>query len=324
MDKIIGLGNALVDILVKMQDDKLLEELNLPKGSMQLIDADTAKSIATLLETYATKQVSGGSAANTIFGIAQLGGSCGYIGKIQDDELGNFYKSEMENKGIETFMSIGTQDTGRANTFISPDSERTFATYLGAAVEMTADEILEETFKGYKYLHVEGYLMQNYDLIEKAVKIAKKAGLKVSIDLASYNVVEANVDFLKRILNEYIDIVFANEEEAKALTQKEPAEALELIGCFCELAIVKIGSRGSLIKRGEEKYEVGVIPCNPVDTTGAGDQYAAGFLFGLSEGYDIKKCGKLGALMAGKVIEEIGARVTNEKFEEIKEALPSL
>lgn len=324
MEKVLGLGNALVDILIKTQNDDLLKQLDFPKGSMQLIDLAKANDIAKIVAGVDSKQVSGGSAANTIFGIAQLGGKCGYIGKIQDDTFGNFYKNEMENLGIDTYMSIGEQDTGRAYTFISDDSERTFGTYLGAAIELSENELSEEIFKDYKYLHVEGYLVQNYALIETAIKIAKKNGLKVSLDLASYNVVEANIDFLKRILNEYVDIVFANEEEAKALTGKSPEESLELIGCYCEMAIVKIGSEGSLIKRGKAKFEVGVIPCKPVDTTGAGDQYAAGFLYGLTKGYDIEKCGKLGALMAGKVIEEIGARVTIEKFKEVQQQMNNL
>lgn len=324
MKKVLGLGNALVDILVKTNNDDLIQQLNLPKGSMQLIDADQAKSIASLLENVDKSMVSGGSAANTIFGIAQLGGDCGFIGKTQNDDLGNFYKKDLEDAGIVTMLKTGNADSGRAYTFISADSERTFATYLGAAVELVAEELIEDVIKQYQILHIEGYLVQNYELVETALKLAKRNRVKVSLDLASYNVVEANLEFLQRILPEYVDFVFANEEEAKAFTQKDPYEALELLGCYCRYAVVKIGKQGSMIKNGNDRFDIGVIDCSPIDTTGAGDQYAAGFLYGFSQGLDIETCGKIGALMAGKVIEIIGARLNKEKWIEVEQNLKDI
>ena len=169
-----------------------------------------------------------------------------------------------------------------AVALVSPDSERTFATFLGAAVEISASDLKLEDFQGYDYFHIEGYLVQNYDLIETAVKLAKEAGCKVTIDMASYNVVEDNLEFLTRIVKEYVDIVFANEEEAKAFTGKEPREALDAIAEMTDIAVVKIGSKGSMVKRGDKVYTAGVIKANSIDTTGAGDLYAAGFIYGLS------------------------------------------
>ena len=201
---------------------------------------------------------------------------------------------------------------------VSPDTERTFAVHLGAAIEMVPEDINQDHFTPYKYFHIEGYLVQNHSLIEKALKLAKSSGLKVSLDLASYNVVEANLDFLKRMVKDYVDIVFANEEEAKAFTGKEPEEALEILASMTEIAIVKIGSKGSLIKSKEKVYRLGVIKVNSIDTTGAGDLYASGILYGLTKGLSLDKCGEIGAVLSGKVIEVIGPKMPKETWSEIK------
>lgn len=318
MKKVLGLGNALVDILIKMENDSLLEELALPKGSMQLIDADQKEKIQNRVKDMPTSMVSGGSAANTIHGLAKLGAKCGYMGSIHSDSLGDFFTDDLKNAGIEGIFKSGEQATGCANTFVSPDSERTFGTYLGAAIEMTADDLNADQFKGYDYFHIEGYLVQNYPLVEKALQLAKEAGLKVSLDLASYNVVEDNLEFLKKVIPSYVDIIFANEEEAKAFTGKEPEEALEEIAALCDIAVVKVGKDGSFIKHGSLKESVGVIEVKAIDTTGAGDQYAAGFLFGLAKGLPLKACGEIGALLAGKVIEDFGARIPDSQWDFIQ------
>ena len=324
MKKILGLGNALVDVLIKAESDAMLAELNLPKGSMQLIDAARADEIANTLAKSAIERASGGSAANTIHGATLLGASSGYIGRVGKDEVGDFFTNDLKNAGIEFHKLLSDNPSGQANTFVTPDSERTFATYLGAAVELSADDLDEEIFKNYHYFHIEGYLVQNYDLVETALKYAKRNNVKVSIDLASYNIVEEHKQFLGRVLQEYVDIVFANEEEAKAFANKEPGEALELLGCYCEFAVVKTGATGSLIKHGSERVELGVVPCTPVDTTGAGDNYAAGFLYGLSMGYDIRTAGEIGALMAGRVIEHYGARLNEESWAKTQQELKSI
>jgi sugar/nucleoside kinase (ribokinase family) len=160
--------------------------------------------------------------------------------------------------------------------------------------------------------------VQNHELIEGAVRLARQAGLVVSIDLASYNVVEANLDFLHKLVRDYVDIVFANEEESKAFTGLEPEAALEEIAKMCEMAIVKVGAKGSLVKSGSDQVSVGAIKANPLDTTGAGDLYAAGFLFGLSNNYSLEKCAQLGGLLGGNVIEVIGPKMDAIRWEAIK------
>lgn len=318
MKKVLGMGNALVDVLVRIDDDQLLKKFELPKGSMQLVDKEKSQMIIGALSHLKYEIASGGSAANTINGLANLGLATGYIGKIHDDKFGDIFRKDMTEKGIEAFLLLGSQDTGIATTLISPDSQRTFGTYLGAAVELIASDIKQEYFKGYDYFHIEGYLVQNNDLIESAMKLAKEAGLKVSIDLASYNVVEANLEFLHKLLHEYVDIVFANEEESKAFTGLEPDAALEQMAKNCDIAIVKVGAKGSLVKAGNDKVTVGAIKANPVDTTGAGDLYAAGFLYGLSNNYSLEKCAHLGGLLGGNVIEVIGPKMDAARWVAIK------
>lgn len=318
MKKILGMGNALVDVLVKINDDQLLEKFELPKGSMQLVDKEKSQSLIKALSHLKYEVASGGSAANTINGLANLGVPCGYIGKIHSDKFGDIFTDDMTQKGIEAILLQGGQDTGIATTLISEDSQRTFATFLGAAVELTPDDLKETYFEGYDYFHIEGYLVQNHALIEKAVKLAKKGGLKVSIDLASYNVVEDNLEFLNDIVANYVDIVFANEEESKSFTGEDPEAALLEIAKMCEIAIVKVGAKGSLVKTPSEKVFVDAIAASPVDTTGAGDLYAAGFLYGLANDLSLEKCAKLGSLLGGNVIEVIGPKMNAARWEDIK------
>lgn len=316
MKKVLGIGNALVDILTRIDNDNILNELGLPKGSMQLIDNSTSEQIAKTLEKFDHSMAPGGSAANTIHGLAKCGVKAGYIGFTGNDEVGLFFEEAMKSAGVEPIMFHDDVPSGIAHAIISPDGERTFATNLGAAVLLNESHLALDIFKGWDYCYVEGYLIANRPLFEKAIKMAKQSGCKVVLDLASYNVVDENRDFLLKLLPD-IDIVFANEEEAKALTHSTPEESLEFIAKNCEIAVVKVGKRGSLIKRGDEKVQVGVNKVNVVDTTGAGDMYAAGFMAGLIFGYDLKKCGELGNCLAENVIQNIGAKLTEDQWSEV-------
>ena len=318
MPRVLGMGNALVDILIRLENDELLKEFNLPKGSMQLVDQAFARKLQERASRKATTKASGGSAANTIHGLAELNIETGFIGKVGNDRMGKFFKEDLERAGIEPILFYGKADTGIAVTLITPDSERTFAVYLGAALEQTPEDISYELLKGYRYLHIEGYLVQNHDLIETALKLAKKNNIKVSLDLASYNVVEENIEFLRLLIPEFVDIIFANEEEAKAFTGKGPKEALIELAEITEIAVVKIGDKGSLVKKGEEFHKIGIIDADSVDTTGAGDLYAAGFLYGLIRKLSLKESGELGALLSGKVIENVGGKINRYIWNEIK------
>ncbi len=314
---VLGVGNALVDVISLLKNDKVLEQFGLPKGSMTLVDAELSKKIYDTVFSEESELSTGGSVANTMRSLASLGGNSGYLGKIGKDELGNVFKEAFKKRGINTHLEYSESETGRVMGLVSPDSERTMATYLGAAAELTPGDFNPDLFNEYDYVYIEGYLVFNHELIKTGVEMAKSAGLKVAIDLASFNVVEANLDFLRDLIKKSVDIVFANEEEAKSFTGKEPEEALDEIAELCELAIVKIGKEGSLIKKGDKVFKVGTIKANAIDTTGAGDNYAAGFFYGLTKNYDLATCGKIAALVSGKVVEVMGANLPEKQWTEI-------
>jgi len=324
MKKIIAIGNALVDVLVRMEDEQLLSKFNIAKGSMQLVDKEKSKEVETALYEYKKHMASGGSAANAIRGMAMLGIDVGFIGKVGDDTLGSFFYEDMEKIGVKTILLQSATETGRAIAMVSPDSERTFATYLGAAIELTSNDITSDVFKGYDVYHVEGYLVYNHELIRSTVEMASKAGLKISLDLASYNVVGDNREFLTELVKNYVDIVFANEEEAKAFCGCDPYEAVDMLGKMCEVAVVKIGKEGSLIRKGNEFARVQSIHANAIDTTGAGDLFASGFLYGYANGFDIEKSAKIGAIVAGNVVEVMGATMDELRWNNIKNLIKVL
>ena len=317
MKKILGMGNALTDILLQIENDEVLAKLNLPKGSMQLVDGGKSKEITTLLSEISPKMATGGSASNTINGITRLGAAAGFVGKIGKDEVGEFFRNDMLNNGVVPHLLYSETPSGQCTVLVSADGERTLCTFLGAACELDAKDLTPEMFVGFDIFHIEGYLVQNHELIRTAVKMAKEAGLQVSVDLASYNVVEENLNFLNEIIRDYIDIVFANEEEARAFTGKEPEQALIHIADHCDIAVVKIGKEGSFIKSGSESVLVKPRLANCIDTTGAGDLYAAGFLYGLANGYSLDICGKIGSLVSGNVVEVLGAKMTDEVWKQI-------
>ena len=319
MKRVIGIGNALTDMLVNLKTDCVLSRFKLAKGSMSLVDTklqtEISKSVAGLPYSLSL----GGSAGNTIRAMAQLGCSVGFIGKVGRDTTGDFFEQALENLGIRPFVFRGTERSGKCVSLISPDGERTMVTHLGAALELRAAEIGPAVFDGFDCLYVEGYLVQDHELILGAVKTAKQCGLKVAVDLASFNVVAENLSFLRNLVTTYVDIVFANEDEAKAFTgEAEPLNALQAISEICELAVVKVGMKGALIKQGGEVVHVGIMAAaKRVDTTGAGDFYAAGFLAGLCDGLSLRQCGTIGAITAGKVIEVVGTTFGEEAWADI-------
>jgi len=319
--QILGIGNALVDVMTLIDNDNILEKFALPKGSMQLVDGEISALIKSGTSDYKRNLVSGGSAANTIHGLAMLGLTTGFIGSIGKDDTGDFFETDMKRAGVKTFLSRRNSVTGTAVAFISPGSERTFATHLGAAVELEASDLKDRYFSGYDILYIEGYLIFNKALVESACRIAKKNNMKIALDLASYNVVDEKLADFKEIIENYIDIVFANEEEAMSFTGLSPIEALKSISMLCDIAVIKIGQEGSLVKRGEKVIKIGTIPVQCIDTTGAGDLYASGFLYGYAKGLSLEMCGKFGSVLAGHVIEIVGARMDEHRWKKIMKIL---
>lgn len=326
MKSILGIGNALTDILAVLPDDSLLRKYHLPKGSMQHVDMETGDRIWQALKPIGVKYVAGGSAANTICCASIFGMPSAFIGKIGDDELGNLFKSDQEQYGVKSILLKSKHSSGRSMVFVSGgNAERTFAVYLGAALDLVPEDLQPEWFKGYDYFHVEGYLVQNQALIRRAVELAKDAGCIISLDMASYNVVESNEAFLHDIVDRYVDIVFANETEARAFTKlSTPQDALNEIAAHCQTAVVKVGKDGSYVKSGDESYEIAPWPADTLDATGAGDTYAAGFLYAHSLGLPLRVCGEVGSIIAAKVVEVVGTKIDIPRWKEAKAEIREL
>lgn len=319
MKRVIGIGNALTDMLVNMSNDDVLNLYNLAKGSMSLVDNELQTDISKHVAGCPYSLSLGGSAGNTIRAMARLGTEVGFIGKVGNDTTGDFYEQALRNIGVEPYILRSEYRSGKCVSLVSPDGERTLVTHLGAAAHLAPEDIDAAIFDDYDCLYIEGYLVQDHDLIRSAVEQAKRHGLKVAIDLASFNVVEENRDFLRDLVAKHVDILFANEDEARAFSgEQEPINALQHISTMCELTVVKIGMKGALIKRGDEVVHVGIMAAaKRVDTTGAGDFYAAGFLAALCEGMSLRQCGTVGAITAGKVIEVVGTTFGEDAWREI-------
>ena len=324
MAKVLGMGNALVDIITIIENENVLQSFGLPKGSMTLVDLDTSNYIHAETMGMPKSKASGGSAANTIHGLAHLGVETGFVGTVGNDEMGRFFKKDMQVNKIKPILFRTLHETGRAMALITADTERTFATYLGAAIDLSADDITHDIFDEYDYLYIEGYLVQNREMISKAMRLASSKGLKICLDMASYNVVEENRDFFMSLIEQYVDILFANVEEIRALVEKPPEEAAGEIRDLVEIVVVKMGAEGSFCMCKEGMVRIGVRPSVPVDTTGAGDLYAAGFIYGHMQGLHPELCGKMGAILAGRIIELTGAKMDEANWEKLRREIRAL
>jgi sugar/nucleoside kinase (ribokinase family) len=321
---VLGIGNALTDVLVEATD-AMLAEFDLPKGSMQLVDAKrSAQLMERLGKSCTERRCAGGCASNTITGLGELGVKTAFIGKVGRDEVGAFFEQDLHSHGVESKLLKSDTPSGIALALITPDGERTFATHLGAAVELTDDDLSPGMFEGADTFHIEGYLVQNQALIAGAIKKAKRAGCTVSIDLAAYNVVAENLDFLQGILDTGLDVVFCNEDEAREFTGKEEEQALEQLAGRCEVAVVKLGERGSLVARGKQRVHVPVETISAIDTTGAGDLYATGFLYGLVNDRSLEDCARIGSIVAREVIQIMGTKLEPFAWSQIRTAIEAL
>ena len=308
---VAGLGSALLDLTVEV-DDAILDELGLKKGNMHLIDEERSGAIQTRLKGLPVATTPGGSAANLLAGVTSLGGKSVFVGKVGSDRYGEFYIGESEKAGIVTRLNRIAGISGHAITFITPDSERTFATHLGASLHFGVDDIPVDDIAASRVLHMEGYLLEHPGQragCMKAIDAARKEGVMVSIDLADPALVKRNLEDFRKLVKDCADIVFANEDEAAAFTGRSERDALDAIAELCDIAVVKLGERGSIVRRGDETCRIPVFPVNAVNTNGAGDAYGGGFLYGISRGYPLERCGIIGGYLSSKVVSSPGARV---------------
>ncbi|MDC3171014.1 adenosine kinase [Prochlorococcus sp. AH-716-E13] len=310
---LIGIGNAIVDIIVNVED-KFLEINTLKKGSMNLINSN--KSEALLKNCSVIKKISGGSSANTVVCLAELENNVQFIGRVKNDAFGNFFSNDI--KKSKTIFNTPPINKGPSSAhsiiFITPDAQRTMCTYLGASIEFEPKDVDYNLIKNSKYLYLEGYLWDS-DLAKnafiQAAKIAKESNTKIILSLSDSFCVERHRESFLKLIENYIDIVFCNESELLSLYKKYDLQnCQQYISSICELVIITLGSKGSLIinKGKSEEIKPKLLGKKIIDTTGAGDLYAGGFIHGLINNYSIKNCGEIGAICAGHIITQLGSR----------------
>lgn len=322
MKKILAVGNALVDELLRINSDEQLAKLSLPLGSMTLIGEQQYALLCALRGNLQPTRATGGSAANAIKCVCGLGGSAAFVGRIGSDELGHYYCSELARMGVENRLLHTTGHSGVACTFISPNAERTFATYLGVSAQLCATDITPELFQEADIIHIEGYLVQDHALLSRILEVAHQCGALVSMDLASYNIVIEHRDFLLQCVRQGIDILFANEAESLAFTGTNNAEhALKEMSLLCATTVQKRGKRGSVALSHGQLAEVSAEHVKVVDTTAAGDYYAGGFLWALSQGRTLQQCCMAGSLCSTYIIQLVGGTLPKHQWQEIQEKL---
>ncbi len=324
---VIGLGSALMDFLIEV-DDQYLLELNLKKGEMHLIDEKQAQEILTHLEKKHLQidTVPGGSVANTLRGIGLLGGKVIFCGKVGKDKHGFAYVEATEKHGVSTRIKHHHEKiTGHCLSFITPDAQRTFSTHLGAAIHLAPEEILDEDIITSKILHLEGYQLEGNtkETVMHAMEIARKHDTLISLDLADPGIIRRNKKLLERLMQDYVNILFLNEKEAEEFTGLQEEATLQELGKYVPTVILKLGKNGSLILHENKVYKIEPFLVKAIDTTGAGDTYAAGFLYGFTQNWPVEKCGKLGSLFAAKIVEQKGVKMLHLNLEKMKKILES-
>lgn len=309
---VVGIGNALVDV-ISHETDEMVADHGLVKGSMNLIETERAEKLYGDMSSGI--EVSGGSAANTMVGVASFGGSASYFGKVRDDQLGEVFQHDLRATGVEPAVAPATEGapTGRCLIMVTPDAERTMNTYLGASVEMHPSDITDDIVRRAREVYLEGYLWDRPDPQEamlRVARVARESGARVSLTLSDSFCVDRHRESFRLLIDDEVDLLFANEDELVSLYETPDLDtAIAEVRKQCELTAVTRGALGSVIVLPDELIEIAAEDVDRVvDTTGAGDLYASGFLFGLARELPLEVCGRLASIAAAEVISHVGAR----------------
>ena len=320
--KVTGIGSALVDLLIN-ENDTFLKKIGKEKGGMTLVE--NGQEIEDILnKTDNNPQiVPGGAACNTIVGIAKLGGDAQFIGMRGRDDYGDRYETQLKENNVIPEFFLSDLPTGKVLSIITEDAQRSMITFLGASSGLDPEKINSDMFKNTKIAIIEGYLLFNRDLMMASLKAAKQSRAVITLDLASFEVVEASKDILDDIIKEYVDILIANEDEAEAFTGlKDEMQSLKKMAQNVDYAVLKLGRKGSLIAHKGQIIKIDPVKgANAIDTTGAGDLWAAGFLFGIAHGYSLEKSGKIASACGFEVVQVIGAQIPALGWNRIKQVM---
>ena len=309
---VYGVGNAIMDLQVQC-DDAFLEENGIAKGIMTLTSQEDQQKILDALQEHKVNTCSGGSAANTIVGIADMGGKVAYCGKVGSDNFGLAYATELQNLGIHFGAKASCESTGTCVVLITPDAQRTMLTNLGVSATLSPEDIDEDVLQTAEYVYVEGYLFAGDSTKAAAlhaIALAKQHHVKIALTISDPFLVEICRDVFLRLIEHDVDLLFCNEDEARALTGETDAiDAAHAIHKHCNNVALTLGKNGSIIMHEGEAIAIESVDVKAVDTTGAGDMYAAGVLYGITNGLSWKQAGHLGSHAAGKIVSQLGARL---------------
>lgn len=321
--KVLGFGSPILDLLVQVDDAFLSENVSGEKGGMGILDAAAQKKLIGAFPPGKVKKAIGGSAFNTISALTALGMQTAFLGKLGSDADGEFYRNAYRAAGGDAsrFRVNPTEPTATCVSLVTPDSERTMRTNLGASSTLTAEEISDDDFSGITHFHAEGYMLFLPGALPRAMKLAKAHGCTISFDFSSFEVVRIFRKEIETLLDQYVDIIFANEDEAREFCGAEdfqPEKALEKLRSVCPVAAVKLGKKGALLQDNSQTCRIEPKIVNAVDTTGAGDLWQAGFLYGWLNGLGLQKAGTMGSILGAEVVQIIGAALPSERWPEIK------
>lgn len=317
---VYGLGNALVDFDYEVGVDDLTQ-LDVEKGVMTLVDEERHHQLIDALEQHKHIKACGGSAANTLIAVTQLGGKGFYSCKVANDATGEFYCQDLIHHGLETNLAMSNREaghTGKCIVFVTPDADRTMNTYLGITANFSKQEIVAEAIAASKYIYIEGYLVASPTGCEAAIaarEIAEQAGTKTSMTLSDPNMTEYFGDGLRNIIGNGLDLLFCNEDEAKFFSQSDNLDgAHQYLKSLAKNYVITRGDKGSIVFDGHNTIEIAPSPITAIDTVGAGDMYAGAFLFGLTQGYSYADAGDLASRAAAKVVAKFGPRLTKAEI----------
>ncbi len=309
MPRVLGIGNALMDTIVPMADERLFAEWKLVKGGMQVVTLDMLEEMHRLAATSGMMRSVGGSACNAIRGIAHLGLQTGFIGKIGRDETGDRVLEDLRRSRVQPLLRYSRARTGEVIAFVTRDSDRTLVTFLGASGTLNAQDLREEDFVGYDHLHLEGYTVPNHDLFLRALDLAERCHLTVSLDLSNDDIVDMNRELLGRVIPQYVDILFANEMEIRAFTGRDVDVGMRELSQWCDVVVVKLGARGAVARQGDHEACSNGLQVCCVDSTGSGDMFAAGFLYSHLMEQSLEESLACANQMASEIIQVYGTGI---------------
>lgn len=319
--EVLGIGAPIVDLILHVDDDFLQEHAPGYKGGGYRPGWEKFSKILELASDNSPTIATGGSCSNTIKGLASLGVSTALFGKLGNDKMGDFFLEKIVPLGIESLHISCQTPTAQVMCLVTPDKNRTFVVFPGAGDEISPNDLTDQLFEGIRHLHVDGYMLYNGQIVEEAMKRAKANGATVSFDLATFNVVNAYKDHILHLLDNYVDLLFANQDEATALIGLTDEEACEELLALCDTVVILAGADGCIAGSKEGILRQGTAKVDVVDTTGAGDLFASGFIYGYLKGMPLCKCARLGNLLGSTVVTVNGAEIPKHLWEKIENHL---